>query len=217
MKEEEEEDKKSKGLISKIISWFKYDDKQDKKINYSLLFNAYISILEIIGLFLVVFLFQNLKESMVTTLYIVGAAGQILVNFAPRISIKMLFYEIMIGIQIILIGLLIVVLVFTVTSVYNIIFICTTILNYAEVTPTFDYESGDICSELKLSYILQLSWIGIIILIRIVGIILGARAYKVLLDAHKEKELKKKNEIRYLKLKLLRKDKMDQVIANRKI
>ena len=217
MKGEEEDEKERKSVITKIISYFKYDDKLDKKINISLLFNAYISFFELIALIFINVYFSSLKISSFIMIYIIGGIGQMGVNFLPRVNIIMLFFEIMIGSQICQMGIMIMVVVMTIQVLTTIKFTCMNISEFFVGDTVADNTSASLCSELSLKYMIQIITYTIVMVLRLVGIFLGSKAYKVQLDIHKEKILKQKNEIRYMKMKLTRKDKMDQIIANRKI
>jgi hypothetical protein len=106
MKAEEEDDKKRKSLLTKIISYFKYDSKLDKKINHSLLFNSYVSIFETIGMIFLNVYFTTIKLDTYVLMATVSSGAQVCLNFTPRISIKMLFFQIMLGGHVTLIGIM---------------------------------------------------------------------------------------------------------------
>lgn len=101
MEEKKTEEIKNQNFFQKVISYFKYDSKLDKKINYSLLYNAYLLVkyfqkfLELIAIIFFYFYMGKLKLGTYLTLHYTNAVASSLNGFVPRVSTsKMLFYEI---------------------------------------------------------------------------------------------------------------------------
>ena len=154
MKGEEEDENKRQGIITKIISYFKYDPNLQKRINIALLFNAYISFFEIIALAFVNVFFTTLKISSITTIYTMTGVIQIGMNFLPRVNMIMLFFEIMLVIQVSLIGLMIMVFSSTINVLATINFTCKQISGFYMDDRASEFTSQSVCSELGLKYMI---------------------------------------------------------------
>ena len=103
-----------KNFFQTFISYFRYNSKLDKKLNQSLLFNAYIIFIEIGAIIFYQVYLESLKLKSHLFYFSINAVSFSVAGFIPHISTSnMLFFRIMIILQFLAIASLIVIAIFS--------------------------------------------------------------------------------------------------------
>src|SRR3990167_2581220 len=173
---EEKVDSKDKNFFSKFISYFKYNQELDPKINHGLLFDAYYSIVELGSAAFFKFYLDSVKLSTEQLICIVGGLVYSGVGFIPRVSVeKKIFFEVMLILKIAINIMLVTIAVLVLMQANFFRTICKLITDYHtdHSKPASNKRVEEICSSVSSKYSMWTIAHIVILCLRLVGFILS--------------------------------------------